>query len=265
MASPRATLQAKPREGAGKGPARRLRAQGLIPAVVYGRHSKAAQHIAVDPVEIKQAVAAPARLNTLIQLKLDGQGEKLVLLKDFQLDPVSRQMLHADFLEVREGERVKVKVPLVLVGKPVGVLAGGILSQAVRQIEVLALPTAIPDKIEVDVSHLKMAQALHINDVKLPEGIAVKPTVNFTVAVVSVPEKEEVVAPPPTEEAVPGAEGAPAAEGSKPTAPGAAPPAGEAKAAAPAPAAGKAAAPAAAAKGAAPGKKEEGKAAEKKK
>ena len=246
----------------------------MIPAVVYGRHSKTAQHIAVDPVEIKQAVAAPARLNTLIQLKLDGQGEKLVLLKDFQLDPVSRQMLHADFLEVREGERVKVKVPLVLVGKPVGVLAGGILSQAVRQIEVLALPTAIPDKIEVDVSHLKMAQALHINDVKLPEGIAVKPTVNFTVAVVSVPEKEEVVAPPPTEEAVPGAEGAPAAEGSKPTAPGAAPPAGEAKAAAPAPAAGKGAAPAApakgaapaaAAKGAAPGKKEEGKAAEKKK
>ena len=255
MASPRATLQAKPREGAGKGPARRLRAQGLIPAVVYGRHSKTTQQIAVDPLEIKQAVSAPARLNTLIELKLDGQGERLVLLKDFQLDPVSRQMLHADFLEVQEGERVKVNVPIVLVGKAVGVLAGGILSQARRQIEVLALPTAIPDKIEVDVSHLKMAQALHINDVKLPEGLAVRTTVNFTVAVVSVPEKEEVVAPPPTEEAAAAAEGAPAAEG-KPAAPGAAPPAADAKAAAAAPAAGK---------GAAPGKKEEGKAAEKKK
>src|SRR5215472_8407800 len=256
MASPRATLQAKPREGAGKGPARRLRAQGLIPAVVYGRHSKTAQQIAVDPLAIKQAVSAPARLNTLIQLKLDGQ-EKLVLLKDFQLDPVSRQMLHADFLEVREGERVKVNVPIVLVGKPAGVLAGGILSQARRQIEVLALPTAIPDKIEVDVSHLKMAQAIHINDVKLPEGLAVRTTVNFTVAVVSVPEKEEVVAPPPTEEAAAAAEGAPPAEG-KPAAPGAAPPAADVKAAAAAPAAGKGAAPAAAAKGAAPGKKEEG-------
>src|SRR5215468_3565834 len=264
MPSPRATVQAKPREGAGKGPARRLRAQGLIPAVVYGRHSKAAQHIAVNPLEIKQAVSAPARLNTLIQLKLDGQGERLVLLKDFQLDPVNRQMLHADFLEVQEGERVKVNVPLILVGRPVGVLDGGILSQARRQIEVLALPTAIPDKIEVDVSHLKMAQALHINDVKLPEGIAVRTTVNFTVAVVSVPEKEEVVAPPPTEEAAAAAaEGAPAAEG-KPAAPGAAPPAADAKAAAPAPA-GKGAAPPAVAKGAAPGKKEEGKAAEKKK
>src|SRR5215470_14759435 len=249
MPSPRATVQAKPREGAGKGPARRLRAQGLIPAVVYGRHSKAAQHIAVNPLEIKQAVSAPARLNTLIQLKLDGQGERLVLLKDFQLDPVSRQMLHADFLEVQEGERVKVNVPIVLVGKAVGVLAGGILSQARRQIEVMALPTAIPDKIEVDVSHLKMAQALHINDVKLPEGIAVRTTVNFTVAVVSVPEKEEVVAPPPTAEAAVPAEGAPGE--AKPAAPGAAPPAGEAKAAAPA--------------AAAPAKKDDAKGGEKKK
>lgn len=254
MKTERATLQAKPRESAGKGPARRLRAQGLIPAVVYGHHSKAAQHIAVDPLAIKHSVAAPAKLNTLIQLRLDGQGERLVLLKDFQLDPVSRQILHADFLEVREGERVKVNVPLVLVGKAAGVLAGGILSQARRQIEVWALPTAIPDKIEVDVSHLKMAQALHVNDIKLPEGIIVKTTVNYTVAVVSVPEKEEVVAPAPTAEAA-AAEGAPAGEVAKPAAPGAAPAAADAKAA-PAAAAGK---------GAAPAKKEEGKSAEKKK
>src|SRR5215831_16641641 len=117
MPSPRATLQAKPREGAGKGPARRLRAQGLIPAVVYGRHSKTAQQIDVDPLAIKQAVSAPARLNTLIPLKLDGQ-EKLVLLKDFQLDPVSRQRRHADFRTGREGESVKMNVPICLVGKP---------------------------------------------------------------------------------------------------------------------------------------------------
>ena len=247
--NPRATLQAKPRDGAGKGPARRLRGQGLIPAVVYGRHLKTPQHIAVDPLAIKHAVATPAKLNTLIQLKLDGSAETLVLLKDFQLDPVTRDMLHADFLEVRENEKVKVKVPLILIGKPIGVQEGGILSQARRELEVWALPTAIPDKIEVDVSHLKMAQALHINDVKLPEGIAVKTTVNFTVAVVSVPEKEEVVAPPPTAEAAAPAEGAPGE--AKPAAPGAAPPAGEAKAAAPA-------APA-------PAKKEDAKGGEKKK
>jgi large subunit ribosomal protein L25 len=260
MPSPRTTLQAKPRAGAGKGPARRLRAQGLIPAVVYGRYSKAPQHIAVDPLAIKQAVTTPAKLNTLIQLTLDGAGEKLVLLKDFQLDPVTRSMLHADFLEVRENEKVKVNVPLELVGKAAGVLEGGILSQARRQLEVWALPTAIPDKIEVDVSHLKMAQALHINEVKLPEGIAVKTTINFTVAVVSVPEKEEVVAPAPTAEEVAPIEGAPGE--AKPAAPGAAPAPADGKAAPAAAAPAKGAAPA---KVAAPAKKDESKGADKKK
>ncbi len=259
MPSPRAILPAKPREGAGKGPSRRLRAQGLIPAVVYGPHSKNPRHIAVDPLAIKHAVATPARLNTLIQIKLDGDGaaETLVLLKDVQLDPVSRDMLHADFLEVRENEKVKVKVPLHLVGKPAGVLEGGILSQLRRELEVWTLPTAIPDQIEVDVSHLKMAQALHINDVKLPPGIEVKTHENFTVAVVSVPEKEEVVAPAPTAEGVAAVEGAP---GDVKAAPGAAPAAGDGGKAAPG-----AAPAAAAAKGAAPGKKDDAKGGDKKK
>jgi len=261
MPSPRATLSAKPRDGAGKGPSRRLRAQGLIPAVVYGRHSKTPRHIAVDPLAIKQAVATPAKLNTLIQIKLDGAAETLVLLKDVQLDPVSRDMLHADFMEVRENEKVKVKVPLHLVGKPAGVHEGGILAQLRRELEVWTLPTAIPDQIEVDVSHLKMAQALHINDVQLPPGIEVKAHENFTVAVVSVPEKEEVVAPAPTAEAVAGAvEGAPTDAKAAPGVPAA----GDAKAApGAAPAAAKGAAPAA--KGAAPGKKEDAKGGDKKK
>lgn len=262
MPSPRAILSAKPRDGAGKGPARRLRAEGLIPAVVYGRHSKTPRHIAVDPLAIKQAVATPAKLNTLIQIKLDGAAETLVLLKDVQLDPVSRDMLHADFMEVRENEKVKVKVPLHLVGKPAGVHEGGILAQLRRELEVWTLPTAIPDQIEVDVSHLKMAQALHINDVKLPPGIEVKAHENFTVAVVSVPEKEEVVAPAPTAEAAAGAvEGAPT---DAKTAPGAAPAAGDAKAVPGVAKAAPGAAPAAA-KGAAPAKKEDAKGGDKKK
>jgi large subunit ribosomal protein L25 len=247
MSIDRRTLEAKPRQEAGKGPARRLRAKGLIPAVVYGRHLDKPSHISVDPLAIKNAIATPHRFNTLIMLKVAEQGEKQVLLKDYQLDPVSREILHADFVEVRENEKVKVKVPLVLVGKPVGVAEGGILSQTRRDLEVLALPSAIPEKIEADVSHLKMAQALHINDIKLPPGIEVNTKVNYTLAVVAVPEKEEVVAPPPTV-AAPGEPGAVApAEGAE--AKPAAAPGTEAKAA-----------PAAAA----PAKKEEGKKEEKK-
>jgi large subunit ribosomal protein L25 len=195
MAVDRNVLQAKPRNAAGKGSARRLRAEGLIPAVVYGRHLQTPEQIAVDPLAVKKAIATPHRLNTLLALRVDGTPERLVLVKDYQQDPVTREMLHADFIDVRENEQVKVKVPLVLVGKPVGVTEGGVLSQSRRELQVHALPTAIPERIEADVSHLKIAQSLHINDVKLPAGVRVKAGVNYTLAVVAVPEKEEVVAP----------------------------------------------------------------------
>ena len=236
MALTRNTLAARVRDGAGKGSARRLRAQGLVPAVVYGRHLDTPVHIAVDPIEVKKAIATPHKLNTLLTLQLDGQPERLVLLKDYQQDPLSREMLHADFIDVHENEQIKVNVPLVLTGRPVGVTEGGILSQSRRELEVYALPSAIPEKIEADVTNLKIAQSLHINEVKLPEGVRVKTQVNYTIAVVSVPEKEEV-APAPAA-AVPAA-GAPAAGAA-----GAAPAAGDAKAAegkggAPAPAAAK--------------------------
>jgi len=239
MALTRSTLTARVRDGAGKGSARRLRSEGLIPAVVYGRHLEAPVHIAVDPVEVKKAITTPHRLNTLLSLKLDGQPERLVLLKDYQQDPVSREMLHADFIDVRENEQVKVNVPLVLTGRPVGVTEGGILSQSRRELEVYALPAAIPEQIEADVSAMKIAQSLHINDVKLPQGVRVKSHVNFTIAVVSVPEKEEVVAPVAAATPVAGAPGAPGAAEAAPAAgdaktpggaPGAAPAAGGAKA-----------------------------------
>jgi large subunit ribosomal protein L25 len=238
MAPTRNTLAAHVRDGAGKGSARRLRAQGLVPAVVYGRHLENPVHIAVDPIEVKKAIATPHKFNTLLSLKLDGQPERLVLLKDYQQDPLSREMLHADFIDVRENEQVKVNVPLVLTGKAVGVAEGGILSQSRRDLEIFAMPGAIPEKIEADVSHLKIAQSLHINDVKMPEGVRVKSHVNYTIAVVSVPEKEEVA---PVAAAATPVAGAPAA--GAPGAPGAAP-AADAKAAdskggAAAPAAGK--------------------------
>jgi large subunit ribosomal protein L25 len=237
MAVDQSVLEGKPREGSGKGFARRLRAQGLVPAVVYGKHLKTPAQIAVDPKAMRAAVMTPHKLNTLITLKVQGAGDRQVLLKDFQMDPVSRDVLHADFIEVRENEQVKVNVPLVLMGKPVGVAEGGILNQVRRELEVFALPRAIPEKIEVDVSHLKVAESMHVNDVKMPSGVTVKSHVNYTVAVVAVPEKEEVVVAPVAAAAVPGA-AAPAAgaEAGKPGAPAAA-------GAAPAAAAGKAEAP----------------------
>ncbi|WP_223644593.1 50S ribosomal protein L25/general stress protein Ctc [Corallococcus sp. EGB] len=216
MATEKSTLEAQARDNSGKGVARRLRAQGRVPAVVYGKHLKAPLHISVDPKGIRTAINTPHKLNTLIQLKLAG-NEQQVLLKDYQMDPLTRDILHADFIAVSEKEQVKVNIPVVLTGKAAGVADGGLLTQIRRNLEVWALPGAIPLQIEVDVTNLKIAEALHVNDVKLPEGVSVKTHVNYTIATISAPEAAE---------AAPAAAAAAAA----PAAAGKAAPAGDAKA-----------------------------------
>ncbi len=239
-------LEAKSRQGSGKGPARRTRAAGLIPGVIYGRHLQAPVTVALDPKAVREAVATPKKLNTIIGLKVDGGSEQMVLLKEYQLDPVSRELLHADFIAVKENEQVKVNIPVVLTGKAEGVTNGGILSQMRRELEVWALPAAIPQSIDIDITALKIGHALHINDVKLPAGIKVKTQVNYTLAVITAPEVEKVAEVAATPDA--------AAAGAAPAAGAAAPAAGAKDAKGGDAKAGDAKAPAAAAKPAA-GKK----------
>lgn len=210
------TLETKSRATAGKGPARRTRAEGLVPACVYGKHLDKPISIALNGKALRAAINTPRKLNTVIGLKIDGK-EHAVLVKDYQLDPVSKELLHADFIDVRENEQVKVKIPVVLTGKSVGVTEGGILSQMRRELEVWSLPGAIPLNIEVDVTAMKIASALHVNDIKLPAGVTVKTHVNFTIAVVAAPEAEKAA---DAAAATPAAGAAPAA-GDKAAAPAA--------------------------------------------
>lgn len=230
MANEVSILAAQKRDQAGKGPAHRLRRKGLIPAVCYGPYEKPL-HVAVDPEAIKVAIATPHKFNTLIKLTVDGGETRTVLFKAYEKDPVDGHMLHADFLEVRMDKDVVVNVPVVLTGKPEGVTAGGILQQVSRTLPVECKPDDIPEKIEVDVSHLQITESLHIKDVKTPAGVKFKVKGDQTIAVVAVPEKEEE-APKPAAAAVPGVEGAAAAPGAPgaaapgaPGAPGAAAPA----------------------------------------
>ncbi|HZX93638.1 MAG TPA: 50S ribosomal protein L25 [Myxococcales bacterium] len=241
MANDVSTLPAQKRDQSGKGPSHRLRAKGLIPAVCYGPYDKPL-HVAIDPDAIKKAIATPHKFNTVITLQVEGGETRTVLFKDFEKDPLDGKVLHADFLEVRMDKDVTVNVPVVLTGKPEGVTAGGILQQVARTLAVECKPSDIPEKIEVDVSALKITESLHVSDVKAPAGVKFKVKGTQTVAVVNVPEKEEE-APKPAAAAVPGAEGAAAPAAGAPGAPaaaGAAPAAGAA-----APAAGAAKAPAA--------------------
>jgi large subunit ribosomal protein L25 len=220
-------VTAQRREEKGKGPARRLRTKGLIPAVVYGRKSEPT-HLAVDPAVLLAAIETPHRFNTVLTLEMDG-AQKHVLFKDYTVDPVTRRLLHADFLEVKLDEPVKVEVPVVTVGRAQGVTDGGILSLATHEITLEALPTKIPVQIEVDVTNLKIGASIHVAELKAPEGCKFRYSTNYVVAFVAVPEKEEVVAPVA---AVPGAvpaEGAVA--GAAAPAPGAAPGAAAAPAA----------------------------------
>jgi large subunit ribosomal protein L25 len=203
-------VSAQRREEKGKGPARRLRTKGLIPAVVYGRRTEPT-HLAVDPALLLKAIETPHRFNTLLTLQMDG-AQKHVLFKDYTVDPVTRRLLHADFLEVKLDEPVKVDVPVVTVGRAQGVADGGILSIATHEIVVEALPGKIPATIEVDVSALKIGSSIHVSELTVPEGCKLKYATDYVVAFVAVPEKEEVVAP--VAAAVPGAapaEGAAAA------------------------------------------------------
>ncbi|HET7754131.1 MAG TPA: 50S ribosomal protein L25, partial [Anaeromyxobacteraceae bacterium] len=172
MASTTNVLAAEGRAEKGKGPNRRLRAKGLIPAVVYGPHSDPA-HVAVDPALLQKAIATPHKFNTLLTLKLDG-GDKSVLFKDYDVDPVTRKLLHADFIEVDMDKPVRVQVPIAMTGRAEGVAAGGILTVSAHEITVETLPGQIPAQIEVDVTPLKIGGSIHIADVKAPEGVKVR-------------------------------------------------------------------------------------------
>ena len=192
MANETSTLSATLRPESGKGFARQLRMKGLIPAVCYGRFDKPV-HIALDPNGLKKAIATPNKFNTVITLKIEGGSDKTVLFKSYERDPLNGAVLHADFLEVRLDQDVDVAVPVVLTGRPAGLAEGGILQQVLRTILLRCKPGQIPEKIEVDVSHLNITESVHVSDVKPPPGAVFRTKGEGTIAVVAIPEKEEVV------------------------------------------------------------------------
>src|SRR3954471_102419 len=161
------TLQAEKRAGRGKNEARRLRASGRIPAVVYGAEKNTAVEIAVDPKVLLRILHSESGVNTLIGLDgVDLAGGK-VLVKEYQLDPIDHKLLHADFYAVAMDKAITVTVPIVLKGEPKGVKQqGGIVDFVNRELEVECLPGDIPEHIDVDVSELMMHQGLRVRDLQ---------------------------------------------------------------------------------------------------
>lgn len=190
----RPVLAAEIREGTGKGKARKLRARGLIPAIFYGSRSKTIP-LVIDSKDFTRSLQTEAGENVLIDLDIrkgDQPERKVVMVKDIQIDPLQRAILHTDFYEVAMDEMVTVEVPIHLVGKPEGTKMGGILEQIRRVIEIQCLPGDIPKSIDVDVSSLKIGDSIHVQDIRVEKARIISDT-NFTIATVVPPVAEEKV------------------------------------------------------------------------
>ena len=164
-----ALLDATVRTTIGKNEARRTRRDGKVPAVVYGAASEGgardAVSISVEPKALLKILHSEAGANTLISLKLDGTETK-VLVKDFQLEPITHQVLHADFFRVAMDRMIEVTIPVVVKGEAKGVkLQGGLLEFIRREIQIECLPTDIPEHIDVDVTELMVGQGIRVRDV----------------------------------------------------------------------------------------------------
>jgi large subunit ribosomal protein L25 len=222
----------------GKGGARKVRAAGKVPGVLYGR-KEAPVAVTFDEKELLTSLDKEKKRNTVLKLAIAQPGnnggkseEVTAMVRDAQINPLSRRLEHVDFLRVDLEAEVHVTVPLVLTGKAVGVTNGGNLHQSLHVIPVAAKPAAIPTKLEVDVSALDIGDALHVSDLKLGAGVRALLDARDALASVVAPkaEKVEEAAAAPVEGAVP-AEGAAAAGGAAAPAAGAAaaPAAGGAK------------------------------------
>src|SRR5262245_45241064 len=228
-------LDANLRSQSGKTSARRLRRDGRIPAIAYGKELPSVS-LALTPKGLTDILKSAHGQTTVVELTVENK-KITVLLREYTVHPVTREPLHADFVEIKLDKPVDVEVPFVCKGKAAGVVLGGILRQVYRRLPIRCLPEQIPVVIEHDVTALNLGDHVKTSDLALPAGVSVRLPADQTVAGVVAPEKEK------TEEAeagaaVPGAAAAPGAAGAAAPAAGAAGAAGAA-----APAAGAAAAP----------------------
>ncbi len=174
-------VTANARQETKKGAARRLRANGRIPAIAYGKRL-APRSISVSPKDLEDILLSDRGRNTVIELDVDGQDKLTVLLNQYQYHPVSRRLLHADFYQIDLKDQVRVEVPFELVGRSKGVVMGGTLRQVFRLLPVRCLPERIPVKITHDVTELDIDQHVHVEDLKLPEGVVIELAPKRTVA-----------------------------------------------------------------------------------
>ena len=165
-------LEVERREKAGKGVARQLRLQGKIPGVLYGGGKS--QFLALGHNVARKLVLSQVGHAGLLTVRMPGESERVAVLQDHQLDPVSGAILHIDLFEVSMEKPIRVKVPVSIIGEaPIGLKEGGILHQPLRELHIECLPGLIPDHIEVTGTNLDVGQGVHVKEVEAPEGVKI--------------------------------------------------------------------------------------------
>jgi large subunit ribosomal protein L25 len=200
-------LKAEPRAEVGRAGVRKLRARGLIPAVIYGGNDKP-QPLQVAARDINSMMSQASGENVLVELEIGGDGQsRTALVQEVQHSPVAGDIRHVDFHAISMDQMIEAEVPLEPVGTAVGVKTfGGLLEQSLRALTIECLPGDLPDRITVDVSQLNIGDAIHVRDIQLPPGVTPKVQVDLTVLSVLAPVVEEERAPTEAEAAATGPE-----------------------------------------------------------
>jgi large subunit ribosomal protein L25 len=226
VAGERVKLEVQDRESRGSADSRRLRKQGLIPGVLYGR-GKDPHAFCVHERELRRALTGDAGLHAILDVTLDGDQGRPSILKSYQQDPVKGTLTHVDLQEVRLDQPIQARVVVELIGEPVGVTEGGVLSQVVREITVEALPLEVPEHLDLDVTGMAIGDTLRLVDLPVEEGVkflddpeeTVLATVTMPTRFVE-PEPEEVEGEELEEGELPEGEEAPEGEEGEAEAPG---------------------------------------------
>src|ERR1700722_8091040 len=189
-------LKAYPRSQVQRAEVKKLRASGRVPATIYGRQAKP-QNLEINAKEISDLIHHSASENLLVDLSVenDARSKRLALVQEIQHHPLDGKVLHVDFHEVAENEKVTVQVPVETSGEAAGVkVGGGVLEHVLFKLKVRCLPKDLPEQIIIDVTPLEIGKSIHLGDIKAPEGVEILGDKHITVVAVSAPRAEEVVA-----------------------------------------------------------------------
>ncbi len=192
-------ISAIERKQTGKGPSRRYRMQGYIPAVMYGY--KGNKSIAIKRSEF-ESIFEDIGEHSIISLNFDDKDKVDVIVKDYQLDPVKKNLIHLDFLEVESGKVLRTEVPIRVIGDSKGIRKGGILEEFLKEIEIECLPKDIPEYIEIDITDLDLGDSFHVGDLKIKKEIKVLSNPEQVILTIGAPSKVTVTEAEEAEEEV---------------------------------------------------------------